>query len=86
MNCPADTIKYSYICDQFPEPTVFFENYESAVSFAKFDQPTNRPYYIVECVTTFEICGLVGKNRREKKINNKGAKHERSTVDRCECA
>ena len=65
MNCPTDSIKYSYICDKFPNPRAFFVDYESAVSSARADQPAYRPYYIVECVTSFEICGVVGKKGAE---------------------
>ena len=45
---------------------IFFESdTEEAVDAAKFDQPAYRPYYIVERVEHFEICGVVGNQDRK---------------------
>ena len=68
MKNPDDQIQYGVICESNPIPKVFSDSYESAVLWAKEDNPVYRPYYIVECVTTYEICGVVGRNGRGKRI------------------
>lgn len=60
MKTPEEEISYAAICERQPIPTSYFRTYEEAVSHAKFDQPAYRPYYIVERVEHFEICGVVG--------------------------
>lgn len=60
MNTPEEKITYSVICENSPTPDIYFDTYEEAVKFAKFNQPANKPYYIVERVEHFEICGVMG--------------------------
>lgn len=57
--CPKEIITYGYICEGKPNPTIFFPTFKQAVSSAQNDQPTNRPYYIVERTEHFEICGEI---------------------------
>lgn len=60
MKTPEEEVSYGKICEHYPIPTSYFKTYEEAVSSAKFDQPAYRPWYIVERVEHFEICGVVG--------------------------
>ena len=55
-----ERITYSVICEQMPEPTVYFSSFDEAVKWAELSQPLYRPYYIVERVEHFEVCGVVG--------------------------
>lgn len=43
---------------------VYFPTFEQARRTAEVDQPANKPYYIVERVECFTVCGVV-----ERKIN-----------------
>lgn len=56
-----DKISYTYISrdNKFREPIMFANTYEDALALAKFDQPADRPYYIVKVIEHFEICGEV---------------------------
>lgn len=38
---------------------VYFPTYEQARRTAEFDNFVHRPYYIVECVECFTVCGVV---------------------------
>ena len=60
MKALEEKITYSAICEQMPVPHLYFETYEETVGHAKNNQPAYRPYYIVERVEHFEICGVVG--------------------------
>lgn len=55
----SDKISYTVICDKCPSPHVYFDTYDEAVRWARFNQPNYRPYYIVECSEHFEIVGEV---------------------------
>ena len=59
MNTPEEKITYSVICENSPTPDIYFDTYEEAVSMAKFSKTACKPYYIVERVECFEICGMV---------------------------
>lgn len=60
MKISEEKISYSAICEQMPIPQLYFGTYQDAVDYAKSEQPAYRPYYIVEIVEHFEICGIVG--------------------------
>lgn len=60
MNTPQERISYTVICKQQPKPSIYFNSYEEAVEWAKIEQPTYRPHYIIERVESFKICGMVG--------------------------
>lgn len=60
MKTPEEVVSYGIICEHYQIPTSYFRTYEEAVRQAEFDQPAYRPYYIVERVECFEICGAVG--------------------------
>ena len=55
----SDKISYAVICDKFPSPHVYFNTYDEAEHWARFNQPNYRPYYIVERSEHFEIVGKV---------------------------
>lgn len=55
----SDEISYAVICDKFPSPHVYFNTYAEAEHWAKFDQPNDRPYYIIKRTEHFEIVGEV---------------------------
>jgi hypothetical protein len=59
MENPQPQITYGYICKKRPNSSVWVKTYEEAVSMAKSDQPVNRPYFIVERIEHFEICGRI---------------------------
>lgn len=65
MNTPEERISYAVICEKMPNPCCFFGSYKEAVKWAKFDQPENRPFYIVKRVEHFEICGVVKDKGRK---------------------
>ena len=54
-----DKISYAVICDKFPSPHVYFNTYNEAEHWARFNQPNNRPYYIIKRSEHFEIVGEV---------------------------
>ena len=56
---PKEKITYGAICEQQPEPSVFFKTFSEAVNWAENDQPAHRPYFIVERTEHFEVCGVV---------------------------
>ena len=66
MKTPEEKISYSAICEQMPIPHLYFDTYEEAVKYAKFEQPAYRPYYIVERVEHFEICGVIKAESEDK--------------------
>ena len=66
MKTPEEKISYAAICEQMPIPHLYFGTYEEAVDYAKIEQPAYRPYYIVERVEHFEICGVVGDKDRKR--------------------
>ena len=55
----SDKISYSVICDKFPSPHIYFNTYDEAERWAKFDQPNDRPFYIVKRSEHFEIVGEI---------------------------
>ena len=55
----SDKISYAIICDKFPSPHVYFDTYDEAEHWARFNQPNYRPYYIIERSEHFEIVGEV---------------------------
>ena len=55
----SDKKSYAVICDKFPSPHVYFNTYGEAERWARYNQPNNRPYYIVERLEHFEIVGEV---------------------------
>ena len=55
----SDKISYAIICDKFPSPHVYFNTYDEAEHWARFNQPDYRPYYIIKCSEHFEIVGEV---------------------------
>ena len=55
----SDKISYAVICDKFPSPHVYFNTYNEAEHWARFNQPNNRPYYIIKRSEHFEIVGEV---------------------------
>lgn len=61
MKIPEEKISYAVICKQMPIPHLYFETYKEAEDYAKIEQPAYRPYYIVERVEHFELCGVVSK-------------------------
>ena len=54
-----DKKSYTVICNKFQIPHVYFNTYEEAEHWAKFNQPNYRPYYIIERSEHFEIVGEV---------------------------
>lgn len=62
MKAPDDKISYAVICNNFPNPQTRYATYDLAVKWAKLDQPSHRPFYIVKCTEHFEICKEVNKN------------------------
>lgn len=67
MKTPEEKISYAAISQQMPTPHLYFESYKEAEEYAKKEQPEYRPYYIVERVEHFEICGVVGDKEGEQK-------------------
>ncbi len=67
MKTPEEKISYTAICKQMPTPHSYFETYEEAENYAKIEQPAYRPYYIVERVEHFEICGVIGGEGESEK-------------------
>ena len=65
MKTPEEITTYSIICEKMPTPSVYFPTYELAVKWAKFNQPTYRPFYIVERTEHFEICGKISVSVKE---------------------
>lgn len=65
MKAPEGKISYAAICEQMPIPNLRFRTYKEAEGYAKSEQPAYRPYYIVEIVEHFEICGVVGDKSRK---------------------
>ena len=63
-----EKISYSYISKNNNERKLFmwFDTYKEAYEAAKFDQPADRPYLIIERTEHFEVCGGV-KQKRSKK-------------------
>jgi len=59
IKCPDEIVSYGIISEKFPVPRSRFDSYDTAAWFAKFEQPDNRPFYIVKCVEKFEIIGKV---------------------------
>ena len=57
-----DKISYAVICDKFPSPHVYFNTYDEAEHWARFNQPNYRPYYITERTEHFEIVGEVRRS------------------------
>lgn len=55
----SDKISYAVICDKFPSPHVYFNTYDEAKHWARFNQPNYRPYYIIKRSEHFEIVGEV---------------------------
>ncbi len=56
----SDKVSYSVICNKSPSPHIYFNTYEEAEHWARFDQPNYRPYYIIKCSEHFEIVGEIG--------------------------
>ena len=58
---PANSskISYSVICEKFPNPHIYFNTYDEAEHWARFNQPNYRPYYIIKRLEHFEIVGEV---------------------------
>lgn len=58
---PANSskISYSVICEKFPNPHIYFNTYDEAEHWARFNQPNDRPYYIIKRSEHFEIVGEV---------------------------
>ena len=56
---PANSskISYSVICEKFPNPHIYFNTYDEAEHWARFNQPNYRPYYIIKRSEHFEIVG-----------------------------
>ena len=52
-------ISYAVICDKFTSPHIYFNTYDEAKRWARFNQPDYRPYYIVKRSEHFEIVGEV---------------------------
>ena len=65
MKILEEKISYAAICEQRPNPNLRFGTYKEAEDYAKIEQPAYRPYYIVEIVEHFEICGIVGDKGRK---------------------
>jgi hypothetical protein len=55
----SSKISYSVICEKFPNPHIYFNTYDEAEHWARFNQPNYRPYYIIEHSEHFEIVGEV---------------------------
>lgn len=70
MKAPDNKIFYAHICENIPETCVFQDTFAQAVAFAKADQPAYRPWYIIKCVTKYEICGVIGKNGRLRRMRS----------------
>ena len=51
----SDKISYAVICDKFPSPHIYFNTYDEAEYWARFNQPNYRPYYIIKRTEHFEI-------------------------------
>ena len=86
MKCPEEKIYYGVICERFPEPSVYFETFESAIRWAKSEQPAYRPYYIVECVEHYEICGSVDDKKETKEMKDENKTYEQGLSDAWEAA
>lgn len=65
MKTPEEIISYSAICERMPIPHLRFGTYKEAEDYAKIEQPAYRPYYIIEIIEHFEICGVVGDKSRK---------------------
>ena len=57
VDIESDKKSYAVICDKFPNPQVYFNTYDEAEHWARFDQPNYRPYYIIERSEHFKIVG-----------------------------
>ena len=66
MKVPEEKIYYTVICEQMPSSNLRFETYEKAKDYAKNEQLRYRPYYIVEIVEHYEMCGVVGDKGKEQ--------------------
>ena len=55
----SEKVRYSVICDRFPSPQTYFDTFETAKNFAEFDQPKDRPHYVIKCIEHYELCGVV---------------------------
>jgi hypothetical protein len=53
----SSKISYSVICEKFPNPHIYFNTYDEAEHWARFNQPNYRPYYIIKRSEHFEIVG-----------------------------
>lgn len=62
IKAPDEKASYAIICERFPSPSVYFDDYDTALKWAKSNQPSYRPYYIVKRTEHFEICGDVDIN------------------------
>lgn len=56
--CPKNRITYSVMCERMPNPHVYFDTYEEAVHWAEITQPEYRPWYIIERLEQFRVCGV----------------------------
>ena len=86
MKCPEEKIYYGVICERFPEPSVYFETFDAAIRWAKSDSPAYRPYYIVECVEHYEICGIVDDKKETKEMKDENKTYEQGLADAWEAA
>ena len=51
--------RYAIVCEKFSIPQSYFDDYETAMRFAKLNPQKDKPYYIVKCVETYEIIDSV---------------------------
>ena len=70
METPKTEISYDIICDKMPNPQSHYSTYEFAVKWAKIALPFCEPVYIVKRTTTYEICGIIGKETKARKPND----------------
>jgi predicted ATP-grasp superfamily ATP-dependent carboligase len=56
--CPKNRITYSVICERMPNPHIYFDTYEETVHWAEINQPEYRPWYIIERLEQFRVCGV----------------------------
>ena len=52
---PCVRVRYSVVCEHFPTPTTYFDTPDMAIHWAKFDQPNDKPHYVIKCTEHYEL-------------------------------
>ena len=61
INCPEEKVLYGWISPTKKTCTMWTEDYNTALHFAKSEVTKNHPQYIVEKTEHYEIVGKVSK-------------------------